>query len=84
MKMVESNKDLLKKKKKNKMEPDDRYLGLSRQEVALRERMAKKFGRDVTHLDPNAKRPEETKEGDRPSQKNLERARVSTVSQKML
>ena len=76
--MVESEKDLLKKKKKSKMEPDDRYLGLSRQEVALRERMAKKFGRDVAHLDPNAKRPDDSNE-DQPSKNNPERARVYTV-----
>ena len=30
---------------------DERYLGLSRAEVALRERMAKKFGRRANHLD---------------------------------
>ena len=30
---------------------DERYLGLSRAEVALRERMAKKYGRKANHLD---------------------------------
>ena len=38
--MVEAKGDSAKKTKKNKLEPDDRYLGLSRHEVALRARMA--------------------------------------------
>ena len=38
--MVEAKGDSGKKTKKNKLEPDDRYLGLSRHEVALRARMA--------------------------------------------
>ena len=53
--MVEAINEGTKKTKKNKLEPDSKYLGLSRHEVALRERMAKKFGRDVKHLDPNEK-----------------------------
>ena len=52
--MVEAKGDSGKKTKKNKLEPDDKYLGLSRHEVALRARMAQKFGRDTKHLNPGA------------------------------
>lgn len=36
---------------RSKPQFDERYLGLSRAEVALREKMAKKFGRQAKHLD---------------------------------
>ena len=56
--MVEADPDPKKKasstSRKNRLEPDERYLGLSKHEVALRKRMAQKFGRDVTHLNPDA------------------------------
>lgn len=47
---VDANKA---KRNVDKFSGDERYLGLSKHEVQLRARMAKKFGRDTKHLDQN-------------------------------
>ena len=37
----------------SEMTPDDPYYGLTKQEIEWRKKMAAKFGRKTTHLDPN-------------------------------
>ena len=54
------------KVRKIKTEEDPQYYGLTKQEIEWRKKMAAKFGRKPTHLDPNT--IEESK--DVPSQPN--------------
>ena len=77
------------KRKEEQTQFDQRYLGLSRAEVSLREKMAKKFGRQAQHLDAKSQSQpaEEESKGAQPqtnksSSLDLDQAHV--VSQKSL
>ena len=59
--MAERNTNQKSKSRQTAQQFDERYLGLSRAEVALREKMAKKFGRQAKHLDLSKQQAEESK-----------------------
>ena len=48
----------------SQMDEEDQYYGLTKQEIEWRKKMAAKFGRKPTHLDPNT--IEETKDNKKP------------------
>ena len=52
--MVEQRPSVRTKKARDE-QFDERYMGLSKADVALREKMAQRFGRKTTHLDATQK-----------------------------